>query len=106
MAVKQQFKNLDEVLAKVNKPVLVDFYAEWCGPCRMMATVLEDVNRQMRDRIQIVKINAEAYPDLASTYQIGAYPTVLLFHQGQVVERIEGLLPAPELIATIERAIS
>jgi thioredoxin len=102
MAIKQQFKNLDELLAGTDKPVLVDFYAEWCGPCQMMAKVLEDVNGQMGDRLKVVKINTETYQELASKHQIAALPTLILFKQGQVVKRIEGLMPAHELVKVVE----
>ncbi len=102
MATKQEFKNLDELLTASTKPVLVDFYAEWCGPCQMMAKVLEEVNRKLNDRLKIVKINTETYPEIATQHQIAALPTLILFNQGKVVKRIEGLMPAPDLIKLVE----
>jgi thioredoxin len=98
MAVKQQFKSLADLLQNAQKPVLVDFYAEWCGPCKMMAKVLEEVNEDLQGRVQIVKINTEKYPDLASKYQITALPTMVVFQNGQPVKRLEGLIGSDELV--------
>ncbi len=98
MAVKQQFKSLADLLNNAQKPVLVDFYAEWCGPCKMMAKVLEEVNEDLQGRVQIVKINTEKYPDLASKYQITALPTMVVFQNGQPVKRLEGLIGSDELV--------
>ncbi|MEB3292592.1 MAG: thioredoxin [Synechococcales bacterium] len=98
MAVKKQFRNLNELLAGATKPVLVDFYADWCGPCKMMAKVLEETNEDLRGRIQVVKINTEKYPGIASQFNIRALPTLIVFHRGQQVQRIEGLIGTDELV--------
>ncbi|MGI0490189.1 thioredoxin [Alkalinema pantanalense CENA528] len=102
MAVKKQFRNLEELLSDSDIPVLVDFYAEWCGPCQLMAQVLEQVNAQTADRLKVVKINTETYPQLASQHRVTALPTVVLFKQGQPVHRIEGLVQAKQLLAQIQ----
>ncbi len=98
MAVKKQFSSFEDLLASSNVPVLVDFYATWCGPCQMMAPILEQVGANMRDRLQIVKIDTDKYPNLASKYQIEALPTLVLFKNGQPAEKIEGVHQAPQLI--------
>jgi thioredoxin len=105
MALKKQFRNLPELLAGADKPVLVDFYAEWCGPCKMMAKVLEEVNDDLRGRIQIVKINTEKYPGLASQHNITALPTMILFNGGKPVQRLEGLMGADELVDRLRHVI-
>ncbi len=105
MALKKQFRSLNELLAGANKPVLVDFYAEWCGPCKMMAKVLEEVNDDLRGRIQIVKINTEKYPGLAGQHNITALPTMILFNGGQPVQRLEGLMGADELLDRLRSVI-
>lgn len=102
MAVKKQFGSFQEMVANSDLPVLVDFYATWCGPCQMMAGILEQVNAQMKHQLRVVKIDTEKYPQLASTYQIYALPTLVLFKQGQPVERIEGVLPADQLIRKLQ----
>lgn len=101
MATKQRFRNLEEVITGSNLPVLVDFYATWCGPCQMMAGILTQVNEQMKGQIKIVKIDSDKYPQLASKYHIAALPTLLLFKGGQLVDRIEGVLPTDQLVARL-----
>ena len=103
MATKKQFGSFQELIAGAGKPVLVDFYATWCGPCNMMAKILEEVNSQVGQKVQIVKIDTEKYPDLASKYQIQALPTLVLFKQGQPVDRIEGVLQPHQLVQRLQR---
>lgn len=102
MTTKKQFNSFEEMLSGSDLPVLVDFYADWCGPCQMMATILQQVNNQLKDRIRIVKIDTEKYAELASQYQIHALPTLVLFKQGQPVERIEGVVQAPQLVQHLQ----
>ena len=98
MAVKKQFSSFEDLLANSNIPVLVDFYATWCGPCQMMAPILEQVGANLRDRLQVIKIDTDKYPNLASKYEIEALPTLVLFKNGQPAEKIEGVHQAPQLI--------
>jgi thioredoxin len=105
MTVKKQFANFEEMLSYSDRPILVDFYATWCGPCQMMAPILEQVNTQMSNRLQIVKIDTDKYPNLASRYQIQALPTLVLFKAGQPVDRIEGVVQAPQLIQYLQSSL-
>ncbi|MBD1932317.1 MULTISPECIES: thioredoxin [Cyanophyceae] len=98
MATKKQFSSFQELLSSSQKLILVDFYATWCGPCQMMASILDQVNARMSDRVQVVKVDTDNYPDLATNYQVHALPTLVLFKNGQQVDRIEGVLPAEQLI--------
>ncbi|MEM7592960.1 MAG: thioredoxin [Cyanobacteria bacterium P01_A01_bin.83] len=98
MAVKKQFSSFEDLLENSSVPVLVDFYATWCGPCQMMAPILEQVGANFRDRLQVVKIDSDKYPNLASKYQIEALPTLVLFKDGQPASKIEGVHQAPQLI--------
>lgn len=98
MAVKKQFGSFQELVAKSDVPLLVDFYAPWCGPCQMMAGILEQVNSQLKQQVRIVKINTETYPQLASQYQVKALPTLVLFKEGEPALRIEGVLPLDKLV--------
>lgn len=102
MAVKKQFNSFDEVILGSDVPVLVDFYATWCGPCQMMASILEEVNTQISDRIQIVKIDTDKYEQLASQYHIYALPTLILFKNGQPVDRIEGVIQVAQLLERVQ----
>ncbi len=102
MAVKKKFSNFNELLTSSDIPLLVDFYATWCGPCQMMAPILEEVGTQMKNQLQVVKIDTDKYPDLASQYQIEALPTLVLFKNGQPLERIEGVVKAEDLIKHLQ----
>ena len=102
MATKQQFKSFEELITQSDLPVLVDFYADWCGPCQMMAPILEQVNNQLKDRLRVVKINTDKYPQLASQHNIHALPTLVVFKQGKPVDRIEGVLQANALIQRLQ----
>jgi len=105
MATKKEFNSFEEMLSASDVPVLVDFYAEWCGPCQMMVPILEQVNAQLKDRLRIVKIDTEKYTELASQYEISALPTLVLFKQGQPVERIEGVKQAADLVRHLQTII-
>ncbi|KAK1441647.1 hypothetical protein QVD17_07704 [Tagetes erecta] len=101
-AKKQTFSSLDELLEKAEKPVLVDFYATWCGPCQFMGPILNEVSISMGDDIQVVKIDTEKYPQIANKYNIEALPTFILFKDGKPCDRFEGALTANQLIQRIE----
>jgi thioredoxin len=103
MAVKQQFASFEEAIANSKQPILVDFYATWCGPCQMMSKILEQVNIQLNGQMRIVKIDTDRYPQIASQHQIQALPTLVLFKDGQPVDRIEGVLQAPQLIDRVRQ---
>ena len=98
MATKQQFASFADLLAQSDRPVLVDFYATWCGPCQMMAPILEQVNAQLKGQLKVVKIDTDRYPQLASQYQIQALPTLALFQQGQPAQRLEGMRSVEQLV--------
>ena len=105
MAIKQQFNSFEELLSGSDLPVLVDFYANWCGPCQMMAPILEQVSAQMKQRLRVVKIDTDKYPNLASQHHIHALPTLVLFKQGKPAERIEGVIPADALIQRLQALV-
>ncbi|GBF79967.1 thioredoxin [Aphanothece sacrum] len=98
MAVKKEFTSFEDLLNSSKIPVLVDFYATWCGPCQMMMPAIEQVGLQMRNRLQVVKIDTDKYPGIASKYHVQALPTLVLFKNGKPVERIEGAMQASQLI--------
>jgi len=98
MTTKKQFNSFQEMLSGSDVPVLVDFYADWCGPCHMMSPILEQANAQLQGRIRIVKIDTEKYPELASQYEIYALPTLVLFKKGEPVDRIEGVVQVSQLV--------
>ena len=85
------------MLEQLDVPVLVDFYAQWCGPCKMMQPVLEDIAGRMEDKIKVAKVDTDKSPKLGAKYQVDALPTLILFNNGQVVERFIGYMTADEL---------
>lgn len=105
MATKKEFGSFQEMIAGSDLPLLVDFYAPWCGPCQLMAKILEQVNAQMKEKLQVVKINTDNYPDLATQYQVYALPTLVLFKQGAPVDRIEGVMKAEQLIQHLQTLV-
>jgi thioredoxin len=105
MATKQEFNSFEELVSQSETPIVVDFYAPWCGPCQLMASILEEVNGQMKDQIKIVKINVDNYPDLASQYQVHALPTLVVFKSGKPVHKIEGVVKSPQLIQQLQAIV-
>lgn len=105
MTTKKQFTSFEEMIGDSTLPVLVDFYATWCGPCQMMARILEQVNVEMSDQLKIVKIDTDKYPEVASQNQVSALPTLVLFKQGRPVDRIEGVLPPDKLMARLRSLV-
>ena len=91
------FKNFDEMLEQLDVPVLVDFYAQWCGPCVMMQPVLEDVAGRLDNVAKVAKVDTDKSPRLGSRYQVEALPTLILFYKGQVIDKYIGFRNADDL---------
>jgi len=90
-------------LIKSDTPTLIDFSAEWCGPCKMMKPILEDLKRKMGDEIRIIKIDVDRNQGIASTYQVQSVPTLALFKRGELKWRQSGVLQSEQLKTVIER---
>ncbi len=89
-----------------SKPVLVDFWAEWCHPCKMLAPVLEEVDKELAGKIIIGKVDLEANESLGNTYQIMNIPTLLIFRNGQIVEQMAGFMDKRTLLSRIQPHLS
>ncbi|MZQ82581.1 thioredoxin [Paenibacillus sp. 5J-6] len=84
--------------------VLVDFWAPWCGPCKMIAPILDELSAEVGDKAKIVKINVDDNPESAAKYNVMSIPTLLVFKDGQVVDQLVGVQPKEKLKAVIEQA--
>ena len=94
--------DFDAVIAGSDKPVLVDFWASWCGPCRALGPVVEQISEEMADRLAVYKCNVDEEEALAARFGIMSIPTLLLFKEGRLVHTMVGNMPKPSLVAEIE----
>lgn len=104
----QQFTDGDfeqEVL-KSDLPVLVDFWAVWCGPCRAIAPIIEELSTELEGKVKIGKVDVDANPVIASQYGIRSIPTMLIFKNGAVVEQMVGAMPKQEIVKMLNNHVS
>ena len=97
--------NFEQEVTKASTPVLVDMWAAWCGPCRMIAPVVEELASKYQSKIKMGKLNVDDHPQVAAQFRIMNIPTLLLFKGGKEVDRIVGVVPKEELTRRIERLI-
>ncbi len=97
--------NFDEIVLQAKTPVLVDFWAEWCGPCRMVAPVVEELAEEYEGRISFVKLDVDQNTKTASKYGIMSIPTLLLFKNGSPVSNIVGFRPKAELKRSLDTVL-
>jgi thioredoxin 1 len=91
-----------KTLIRSETPVLIDFYADWCAPCKVLTPILKDVKEALGDRIKILKIDVDSHSGIAGQYQIRGVPTMILFKQGEVLWRKSGVLPKDAILSELE----
>ena len=98
-------ETFDNEVLKSTKPVVVDYWAEWCGPCKMVSPVLEEIAAEHGDKIDVVKLNIDENPTVSQKYQIMAIPTMSVFQNGEVVKQIVGAKPKAALLRELSEFI-
>jgi thioredoxin 1 len=97
--------NFEQEVLKSEKPVLVDFWAPWCGPCRAVGPVVEDLAEAYKGRVKVGKINIDDNPKTATTYGVMSIPTLILFNKGDIMDKLIGLSPKERLEGLIKKAL-
>ena len=97
MKIKLSTENFEKEVLKSEKPVLVDFYADWCGPCNAMAPVIEELAKELEGKVKVGKINVDENPDIAVEYNVMSIPTLIVFKNGKEEKRLVGLRNKEEL---------
>ena len=105
MTVKATDASFEQEVLKSDTPVLVDFWAEWCGPCKMIGPSLEDISKEMSGKLKIVKVNIDENPMAPTRYGVRSIPTLLLFKNGQVAATKIGALPKSKLYEWVESVL-
>ena len=100
--IKLDESNFDRELKKDDKPVIVDFWAEWCGPCKMIAPLLDEIAREKADAVKVAKVNVDENQSLSLKYNIRAIPALLFFKNGQLRDQITGVTSKKDLLNRIE----
>jgi thioredoxin len=98
MALEVNDNNFEEVVIKSDKPVIVDFWAEWCGPCRMIAPVIEEISKEYSEKVLVAKCDVDSSPQVTAKYSIRNIPTVLFFKDGVIADKQVGAVPKNNFI--------
>jgi len=104
--IKLTDQNFETEVVKSNVPVLVDFWAEWCGPCRMIAPIVEEFAKEYNGKLKVCKLDVDAHGSIAQQFRILSIPTVIIFKDGKVASQIIGAVPKKEFQKHIDKALA
>jgi thioredoxin 1 len=106
MALEITDANFDELVLKSDKPVIVDFWAEWCGPCRMIGPVIDEMSKEYEGKAVIGKVNVDLNSNVSAQFNVRSIPTVLFIKNGEVVDKSVGAVPKASLVSKLEALLS
>jgi len=99
-------QNFETEVLKSDKPVLIDFWAQWCGPCHMIAPIVEELASEYNGKLKVAKLDVDAYGSIAQQYKILSIPTVMIFKDGKVASQIVGAVPKKDLVKHVEKVLA
>jgi len=102
MSIKLDSANFDSIVLNSDKPVLVDFWATWCGPCKMIAPIIEELAEELDGKVVVAKLDVDQSPDIAGRYGVMSIPTMLVFEGGKIVKQTVGFQPKNKLKAWLD----
>ncbi len=105
MALEFTDSNFEELVLKTDKPALVDFWAEWCGPCRMVGPIVAEIAEEYKDKAIVGKVDVDSNPDISAKFGIRNIPTILFFKNGQVVDKQVGAVPKSVIAGKLDNLL-
>ena len=102
MAIEITDENFEEIVLKSDKPVLVDFWAAWCGPCRMVGPVIEEISEEYSEKAVVGKVDIDSNQEYAAKYGVRNIPTLLVFKNGEVVDKLVGAVPKSQILEKLQ----